>query len=303
MIFDGGGPGVSNLSGITAGFEEVAKDAQTRGYNVLVIDEPWVVAPYESRCRSAMASFYRESIQRYPHLASARTVAATRQNCLVENDSAVLTAEDYRAAVDKIEHAEKVSVARLEGYSFASVRAAYLGSVRPHMVVAVSSPFPVGASAADFYSTVGANGSVPDITASGGLTADSAVAYYLSTGTPPGGMDAVTAARALWQVNSEGDMSLSRVGYYSEICSVFTRWPNLLGAVRKAGSAVAALAALHAPCAGEQPTILKLPRKICFAVLQHDPNSPWVPSPVTRRAHINIVANGQHGKVAIPACP
>lgn len=164
-----------------------------------------------------MASFYRESTQRCPQPATSGSAGSVRQNCLSTHSAATTNAEDYRSAVGQIEQAQKVNVVRLEGYSFASVRAAYLGAVRPNLIVAVGSPFPVGAKAADFYTAVGAAvGQVQGTSPSGGLAAGSALAYYAATGTPPKDMDAATAARALWQVNNAGDMSLSRVGYYSE---------------------------------------------------------------------------------------
>ncbi|WP_433368806.1 hypothetical protein ACQPZX_42265 [Actinoplanes sp. CA-142083] len=299
MIFDGGGPGVSNLSNIDARYEQTQADAGKRGFNLLVLDEPWVVAPYDPQCRTAMSSFYRESTQRYPRPASGSAVASVRQSCLTAKGAATSTAADYRAAVGRIEQAEKVTVVRLEGYSFASVRAAYLGVDRPDLVVAVGSPFPVGASAAAFYAAEGRGAGT-----SGDLASDSAQAYYTTTGTDPADVDRATAARGLWQVTSTGDMSLSRVGYYAEICSALGNWPALAGDSLKAGSAVTALASLHAPCVGANGTeSLKLPAKTCFTVLAGDRNSPWLPSPVTRRAKVATVHTGEHGKVAIPACP
>lgn len=304
MIFDGGGPGMSNLSRIDARYEQVVADAHARGLNLLILDEPWVVAPYEPACHSAMASFYRESVQRYPQPATSSAAASVRRNCLSADAAATTTAEAYRAIVSHIEQVEKAKVVRLEGYSFASVRAAYLGAVRPNLIVAVSTPFPVGAQAADFYTAIGVTAAnVQRIVPDGGLTADSAVAYYATTGTPPKALDQTTAARALWQVNNAGDISLSRVGYYSEICAALTDWTALIGQTRQNGSALTALASVHAPCAaGDQPATLRLPPKTYFAVLASDQNSPWVPSPLTRDAHILAVATGEHGNVEIPAC-
>ncbi|WP_412749084.1 hypothetical protein [Krasilnikovia sp. M28-CT-15] len=303
VIFDGGGPGFSNLSNISVTYEQVAADAQARGFNLLVLDEPWVVAPDDPACRSAMASFYRESKQRYPRAATGGAVTSMRRACL-SGDSATNTADNYRDAVGAIERTEGVSVVRLEGYSFASVRAAYLGAVRPNLIAAVSSPFPVGAKAADFFTAQGtAARTLRGAVKGSGWVPDSALAYYTITGTLPKDMDQATAARGLWQVDSAGDMSLSRVGYYSEICAALTDWAGLAGVGHQAGSAVAALASVHAACATEnQPATLKLPAKTCFAVLASDPNSPWVPSLVTRRAHIETVAKGEHGKVKIPGC-
>lgn len=194
---------------------------------------------------------------------------------------------------------------RLEGYSFASVRAAYLGAVRPKLVAAIGSPFPVGAHAAAFYAAEGTSvGNVQAVGTSGGLVSDSARAYYATTGTDPRNIDEATAARGLWQVTTAGDMSLSRVGYYAEICSALTNWSDLVGKTLEVGSAVTALASVHAPCAGGSWTAtLKLPAKTCFTVLRNDRNSPWVPSPITRQADVKTVLAGEHGKVGIPACP
>ncbi|MBU2669894.1 hypothetical protein KOI35_40925 [Actinoplanes bogorensis] len=302
MIFDGGGPGVSNLSDIDARYEQTAADADRRGFNLLVLDEPWVMARYEPACQAAMTSFYRESTQRYPRPASPGVVTAVRQGCL--NGDATSTAESYRSAVDRIEKSEGVTVARLEGYSFASVRAAYLGATRPGLVVAVGSPFPVGASADAFYRAEGsAAGTARRLVTSADLAADSAQVYYATTGTDPKDIDVATAARGLWQVTSTGDMSLSRAGYYAEICPALRGWNGLLGGERKAGSAVTALASLHAPCAGETGSEgLRLPPRTCFTVLANDPNSPWLPSPVTRGADVTTVRTGEHGKVKIPGC-
>jgi hypothetical protein len=304
MIFDNGGPGISNLSRIDARYEDAVADAETRGFNLLILDEPWVVAPYGPPCQSAMASLYRESVRRYPRPATTGTAASVLQDCLSNNHPATTFAEDYRGAVDQIEQIEHVGVVRLEGYSFASVRAAYLGVTRPHLIAAVGSPFPVGGDAADFYSAVGATtGRIGGKAPRGGLVADSALAYYATTGALPQDMDQATAAQALWQVYTTGDLSLSRVGYYSEICASLTGWTGFVGRAHRNGSAVTALASVHAPCAaGGQPATLKLPAKSCFTVLNGDPNSPWVPSPLTRKAHIETVATGEHGKVRIPEC-
>jgi hypothetical protein len=244
-------------------------------------------------------------MQRYPRPATSETVVSVRRNCLSTSAAATTTAEDYRLVVSHIEHMQKVKVVRLEGYSFASVRAAYLGAVRPDLVVAVGSPFPVGANANDFYTAVGAAARRIQGKVTGrGLTTDSALAYYASTGTAPTAVNQATAAQGLWQVSNAGEMSLSRVGYYSEICAALTDWTDLIGPARRNGSAVAALASVHAPCAGsDQPTTLRLPSKTCFTVLEDDPNSPWVPSPLTRDAQIQTVVTGEHGKVMTPACP
>jgi hypothetical protein len=269
----------------------------------MVLDEPWVVAPDDPACRSAMAGFYRESRQRYPRTAAGGTLDAVHRSCLTDNSAAV-TADDYRGAVSAIERAEGIRVIRLEGYSFASVRAAYLGTERPDLIAAVGSPFPVGAKAADFHSAQGAAArSVRRSGPGSGWSADSALAYYTITGTPPGDMAQETAARGLWRATGDGYMSLSRVGYYSELCGALTGWDDFVGAAHQAGSAVTALASVHAPCVvAEQSTPVRLPVKTCFAILAADPNSPWVPSPMTRGVRIETVTEGQHGKVRIPTC-
>ncbi|MFV0527029.1 MAG: hypothetical protein ACK5RL_21300 [Acidimicrobiales bacterium] len=46
-----------------------------------------------------------------------------------------MTPTVYRDAVAEIERQEGVEVQRMEGYSFASVRAAYLGAARPDLVL------------------------------------------------------------------------------------------------------------------------------------------------------------------------
>jgi hypothetical protein len=303
VIFDPGGPGSSNLSRMSMGFEDVAAKAQPLGYNVLVVDEPWVVAAYEPTCRTALSSFYADSLTRYPQGASESALGAVRAGCLADNAPALSTPAIYRSAVDEIERREKVRVTRLEGYSFASVRAAYLGASRPELVVAVGTPFPVGANALDFYRAASSGGSSPT-RATQTLMTDSALAYYEATGASPSDVDLPTAARALWQVATDGGMSLSRVGYYSEMCYALKSWRQLSDAVIKENNPrLAAHASVHSICAslGDNDR-LALPAKSCFAVLKDDRGTPWVSSPVTRAATVERLSSGEHGKVAIPAC-
>lgn len=304
IIYDAGGPGLSNLSRLDLSYKDYVAAANARHYNVVVVDEPWVIAPYTSACKSALSSFYSDSIAEYTHQASTKAGRRVRDECLSSGSKAALTAASYRAMVDEIERVEKIEIVRFEGHSFASVRAAYLGSSRPNLVVAIGSPFPVGGSAADFYAAIASGASKSGDASPHGLEADSAKAYYQSTGASPDDVDKVSAGRALWQVNSDGLISLSRVGYYSEICNALTSWKNLGTTGRQGGAILSAFASLHSVCNVENgESGLKLPSKTCFRVLQHDTSTPWIPSPLTRGARVTVVTSGQHGKIGIPSCP
>lgn len=240
---------------------------------------------------------------RYPRTASAGVVSAVQEECLTGAAPGTIAASTYRAAVAGIEEREYLKVERLEGYSFASVRAAYLGFTHPDLVAAVSTPFPVGASAVDFYSAVARHARV-GLSSAGSWESDSAAAYYQVTGTTGEDVDVPSAARAWWQVDSEGTVSLSRVGYYSEACGALKDWPGLLAQRQDSQPQLGVFASVHAVCSdvGWDPE-LKLPRKTCFAILSSDPNTPWVTSDVTRGARIKIIHSGTHGKVGIPSCP
>lgn len=302
MIYDLGGPGLSNLSRISADYDQAATAASARHLNLLVIDEPWVTAPYIDACRKALSVYLQNSSSRYPKSAALSVITTVQKNCLADNTAGTFTAASYRAAVAGIENRESLKVERLEGYSFASVRAAYLGSTHPDLIAAVSTPFPVGASAADFYSAVLRSNS-SKAASTGRWDIDSAAAYYQATGTSRKDVDVPTAARAWWQADGEGTVSLSRVGYYSETCTALKDWPGLLASWQNGQSRLAPYASVHAVCSkAHAASDLKLPQKTCFAVLKSDANTPWVTSDLTRRARINVMHSGIHGKVGIPAC-
>ncbi|MBD7981499.1 hypothetical protein H9623_14950 [Oerskovia sp. Sa1BUA8] len=301
MIYDPGGPGVSILSRHMGDIEAIVADAHERRYNLLVIDEPWVVAEYRDECRTAMSGYFASATDRYPALADASLVDAVRGECLDEQAPAVMTGERYRQIIAEIEQTENVHVERLEGYSFASVRAAYLGSTHPDLVVAVGTPFPVGAPATAFF---GATSSSPTPAGlnTGTLASDSAAAYYQMTGLTTDDIDPTVAGRALWQTDSDGQVSLSRVGYLSEMCRSLTEWDKM-SADTLGNPMLNAQRSMHAACNGfDLDTQMTLPERTCFTVLSNDIQTPWVESELTAEARIDVSEAGKHGLVDIPTC-
>lgn len=302
IIYDPGGPGVSILSRHLGDLDAVAADAHQRGYNLLVIDEPWVVAPYVEECRSALIGYFASAQEQYPKLAEDSASGQVRDVCLGEASSADMTADRYRQIVAKIEQTEEVHVERLEGYSFASVRAAYLGTTHPDLVAAVGTPFPVGARAGEFFAAVPSPGAQDDIE-SGTLVADSAAAYYQMTGLTSRDFAPDVASRAFWQADGDGQVSLSRVGYFSEMCRALTGWDEFAAADLGDNPSSTAQRSLHAACNGLGPAPdLMLPAVTCFTVLSSDMQTPWLESELTKGIKIEIVEAGRHGELTIPSC-
>jgi|GEM_PF-5801266 len=302
VVYDPGGPGVSVLSRNVNDVDEVLASARRRGLNTLIVDEPWVMSPYSEVCRSALSDYLADSVSHYPNIAGVATLEGLRKTCLTLESPAALTAAGYRRQIEEIERIERIHVERLEGYSFASVRGAYLGGDRPDMVVAVGTPFPVGADAEDFFDAV-AKSAVPGEGGSQSWMLDSAAAYYRLTGLSFRDVAPEDASRGLWQADSSGGLSLSRVGYYSEFCRALTGWRDLArpGTIRP--QSVTAQRSLHAVCTQvEGDAELALPPRTCFAVLQADAQTPWVASQLTRHAKIEWLEIGRHGEVPIPDC-
>lgn len=193
-------------------------------------------------------------------------------------------------------------VERLEGYSFASVRAAYLGVTHPDLVVAVGTPFPVGADATAFFAATSTS-PAPAGLDTGALAADSAAAYYQMTGLTTDDLDPETAGRALWQADTDGRVSLSRVGYLSEMCRSLTGWEEMSSTDTLGNPMLNAQRSVHAACNGfGLDTQLILPKRTCFTVLSNDIQTPWVESDLTAGAQIDVSEAGKHGHVDIPEC-
>lgn len=302
MIYDPGGPGVSILSRHLGDLDALAADAHQRGFNLLVIDEPWVVAPHVEVCRTALAGYFASAQAQYPKVAEGSSSGQVRDACLGEASQAAMTADRYRQIVAKIEQVEKVRVERLEGYSFASVRAAYLGTTHPDLVAAVGTPFPVGARAGEFFAAVPSPGAQGDL-ASGTLAADSAAAYYQMTGLTTADFEPDVASRAFWQTDADGQVSLSRVGYFSEMCRALTGWDEFSASDIADNPSLTAQRSLHAACSGMVPAPdLMLPAVTCFTVLSIDMQTPWQESELTKGAKIEVVEAGRHGELTIPSC-
>ncbi|ACZ32052.1 hypothetical protein Xcel_3048 [Xylanimonas cellulosilytica DSM 15894] len=193
-------------------------------------------------------------------------------------------------------------VERLEGHSFASVRAAYLGATHPDLVVAVGTQFPVGAPATAFF------GATPSSPAPAGLytwtlASDAAAAYYQMTGLTTDDMDPTVAGRALWQTDSDGQVSLSRVGYLSEMCRSLTEWDATSTADTLGNPMLNAQRSVRAACNGfELDRQMILPEQTCFTVLTNGIPTPWVESELTAGAQIDVSEAGKHGQVDIPEC-
>ncbi|WP_432457746.1 hypothetical protein [Cellulomonas iranensis] len=130
-----------------------------------------------------------------------------------------------------------------------------------------------------------------------------AAVCYQMTGPTMDDLDPDIAGRALWQADSDRRVSLSRVGYLSEMCRSLAGWDTLSSSDDLGNPMLNAQRSVHAACDGfELDTQLIMPERTCFTVLSDDIQTPWVESELTAGAQIDVSEAGKHGHVDIPEC-
>ncbi|MBM6398767.1 hypothetical protein [Phycicoccus sonneratiae] len=146
-LLDPGGPGASLFG---SGWPTDALDGLGTGRSdVLLLEEPWVIAAYPDACRGAVTDWYRALRADVPTrpVPTARTSAVGRA-CGLWSGRWGWTPASYGAVLDAVLAREGRPVERFVGFSFGSTRLGYAqaAGVAPSSI-ALLSPFPTGADA------------------------------------------------------------------------------------------------------------------------------------------------------------
>lgn len=140
VLVDFGGPGASvlgdnGLATFRAAFPEL--DA----YNLLVLEEPWVVESVPDSCAASLTTFYHALRDSRGVLDAGRAVATA---CQVGAGRWGFTPAGYRAAVQAVLSHEGLDLTGFVGHSWGGVRLSYLDQVDLSFAVLVR-PFPMRA--------------------------------------------------------------------------------------------------------------------------------------------------------------
>lgn len=144
-IVDFGGPGAAALSGANnlTGFTTSHTRLSDR-YNVLVVEEPWVVKEPSSRCQQALSDFYLE-IREFISGSAARALAPACGEDNGDLSQWSFTPDSYRNLIAAVAEQEDLVIRGFVGHSWGAVRLSYLGGVPLDWFTLVR-PFPVGMS-------------------------------------------------------------------------------------------------------------------------------------------------------------
>lgn len=298
-IFDPGGPGVSPFSDYV--LTDSIKELHDRGFSVLILDEPWVTNEHPNSCLEGMKQFYSNIRANYPELGSEGNESSLVESC-VEPHSVVAAPSVYAEVISRIESKHSTKIEYFTGHSFASVRASYLSKTHPDMKVRVANPFPLGADAATFFEESWNRrkelffSKCPECA---GLPQSFELDSAIAQGLPPdnNSKSAIQhASDSYWQVLSGNQISISRVGYLTEICNSLTGWEKF-----KDGNGAGILMPQHRYCTS-QPIAndydSTLPVDTCFAVSDGDPVAPWFSSTATDSVTIVNVDSQAHDSIS-----
>ncbi|XVV09186.1 hypothetical protein ACQP2X_30610 [Actinoplanes sp. CA-131856] len=148
VLVDLGGPGLSVLSGAHRLASLKAQSGRLgSSYNWIVIEEPWVTAPVDDQCATALTGYYEELSARG---GLATTASSLREQCRLDGPARRWGFEprQYDQAVRAIAGKHRTTIAGFVGHSFGAARLGYLTGTRPRWAI-LSKPFPVGASAGE----------------------------------------------------------------------------------------------------------------------------------------------------------
>jgi len=136
VLVDVGGPGAAVLG--SAYPRELG--AQLAPRDVLVIDEPWTMAPDLPGCDAAMSAWFLALRRSWP-APDQRSVDAQLTHVLddcklfSERPAWGFSPAQYKDVVEAIERDHHLRVVGFYGFSFASVRLSYLGDLIPESVL------------------------------------------------------------------------------------------------------------------------------------------------------------------------
>jgi hypothetical protein len=151
IIIDFGGPGLSTLSAPDLPNFVAVHRTLAAGYNLLILEEPWVTREIPDACRVALTGFYL-TVRTFATDASASKAHELASSCQIGAPAHHwgFDRQSYRTEVAAISRKEALRLTGFIGYSFGSVRLSYLAGM-PEMSslewVSMSHPFPVGVTA------------------------------------------------------------------------------------------------------------------------------------------------------------
>ncbi|MEU8230058.1 hypothetical protein AB0C12_10685 [Actinoplanes sp. NPDC048967] len=287
VILDLGGPGIAPLSG-TYHLDGYAKQVpQLGGYNMLVIEEPWVTQSLDDSCAAAGTKYY-ESVR-----AGAQDVtdqaAALHEKCRIGQGRWGFTPQDYADVVSTVIAKESLEVEGFIGHSFGVARYSYLvgaEATRDLRWSVLARPFPIGVDAASFASRrteliEKSFGQTPRVFSQASAPSRSLPVTKFDVASAIVGLsyaaesekgeaaEAVTKdhdpevvgrfSDNIWHRYGTNSVSPAFLAQLDEICSATTSSEKLkAGLSRDAASQI--VAKLMLPCAGEPSRKLSLPK-------------------------------------------
>jgi pimeloyl-ACP methyl ester carboxylesterase len=146
VVVDFGGPGTAVLSGSAnvAGFHQNHPQISAR-YNILIVEEPWVVRDISAECRRSLAEYYLGLRQAVAMESVARQAGELRQRCGLNSPSHHwgFDASTYHQVVAAIAKKRSLHLVGYVGHSWGATRLGYLSDVAFEWAVLVR-PYPVG---------------------------------------------------------------------------------------------------------------------------------------------------------------
>ena len=144
LIVDFGGPGEAVVAAPQTSIGTFARTEAglAQSYNFLFVEEPWTVQGLSDSCNNALSNYYDTLRRSYSNSPGAAN--RLRISCDLGRGKWGFTASSYKSVISRIEVKERVAVRAFVGWSFASVRWAYLSNwhlnwsilLRPHPLLA-----------------------------------------------------------------------------------------------------------------------------------------------------------------------
>jgi hypothetical protein len=266
ILLDLGGPGSSPLASTGLAAASLLGPELTATHNVLMIEEPWVLAEVNGRCQRRLTSFYRSvrRAERWTEAEAERVVDA----CSLGHDGARrwgFGPGTYPGLVAEIESKAEFDVTGFVGASFGSVRWAYGGPSGLEWTVLLR-PFPIGATGEALLSArarlideqypagalarVARDGTDEGVRSVpvGDVDVASARVFSGQTGVAPSSAEEVGRySDRLWQRYGEDSISPALLAYWDEVCAAAGDWPDP-GWTGRGDDTRGFLARFHAPC-------------------------------------------------------
>ncbi|TMQ90716.1 hypothetical protein ETD83_34180 [Actinomadura soli] len=285
-IIDLGGPGGSVLAqGDNAARFRTAHPGLGDRFNLLFLEEPWVINSVGDSCDAALRTYYRTVRNRPERGASAGTRLVHDCDLGQAHGHWGFSPNFYPVFLTEIERRESLRVNAFAGFSFGSVRLSYL-SGRSFDWVVLARPFPVGVTGT---ALVEARSRLLNRLSIDVLPGRKAVG--LSRGTASSRFDSYSAlielgyldddrltdvaarfggevthnlSHQLWQRYGQDSVSPGILAIFDETCQVLGPWPRPL---KRMTSVADALAAWHLPCRPARRQVPRLPHMARFCVV------------------------------------